>query len=174
MLDSGVRIAAAFLPVGIPVLVGLVVAVLRRRVLPGVAGPAIAGLFLQLLAVLASTFLVAEAGLGLFGVGRDSLLTVSSVIGFAVIVLQVLSWTLLLVALFRRLPARSADRTPTGRHALLDEQGEQVIAEEGTTLLPVGAAAAGAASASSATTTSAASARRVTPRGGAACARRSR
>ncbi|MDF2976447.1 MAG: hypothetical protein K0S40_1175 [Actinomycetospora sp.] len=144
MLDSGVRIAAAFLPVGIPVLVGLVVALLRRRVLPGVAGPAIAGLFLQLLAVLASTFLVAEAGLGLFGVGRDSLLTVSSVIGFAVIVLNVLSWTLLLVALFRRLPARSTDRTPTGRHALLDEQGEQVIAEEGTTLLPVGAAAAGA------------------------------
>ncbi len=144
MLDSGVRIAAAFLPVGVPVLVGLVVAVLRRQVLPGVAGPAIAGLFLQLLAVLASTFLVAEAGLGLFGVGRGSLLTVSSVIGFAVIVLNVLSWTLLLVALFRRLPARSADRTPTGRHALLDEQGEQVIAEEGTTLLPVGAAAAGA------------------------------
>jgi hypothetical protein len=144
MLDSGVRIAAAFLPVGVPVLVGLVVAVLRRRVLPEVAGPAIVGLFLQLLAVLASTFLVAEARLGLFGVDRESLLAVSSVIGFGVIVLNVLSWTLLLIALFRRLPARSADRTPTGRHALLDDQGEQVIAEEGTTLLPVGAAAAGA------------------------------
>jgi hypothetical protein len=144
MLDSGVRIAAAFLPVGVPVLVGLVVAVLRRRVLPEVAGPAVVGLFLQLLAVLASTFLVAEARLGLFGVDRESLLAVSSVIGFGVIVLNVLSWTLLLIALFRRLPARSADRTPTGRHALLDDQGEQVIAEEGTTLLPVGAAAAGA------------------------------
>ncbi|PVZ12097.1 hypothetical protein [Actinomycetospora cinnamomea] len=144
MLDSGVRIAAAFLPVGIPVMVGLVVAVLRRRALPAVSGPAIAGLVLQLVALLAATFIVAEGSLRLFGLSPQALLTVSSILGFAVIVLQVLSWTLLLLALFRRLPAAPEDRTPTGRHALLDDQGAQVIAEEGTTLLPVGAAAAGA------------------------------
>src|SRR3954469_4609896 len=149
MLDSGVRLAAAFLPVGVPVIVGLVVAVLRRRVLPGVAGPAIAGLALQLVVVIITTFLVAAAALGAFGLRPEALLRLSSVLGFAVIVLQVVSWTLLLVALFRRLPARRGvgdrhDRTPTGRHALLDPHGEQVVAEEGTTLLPVGAALAGA------------------------------
>jgi hypothetical protein len=144
MLDSGVRIAAAFLPVGIPVLVGLVVAVLRRRSLPAVSDPAIAGLVLQLVALLAATFIVTEGSIHLFGLSPQALLTVSSILGFAVIVLQVLSWTLLLLALFRRLPAPDEDRKPTGRHALLDERGAQVIAEEGTVLLPVGAAAAGA------------------------------
>src|SRR4051812_18065429 len=155
MLDSGVRLAAASLPVGVPVIVGLVVALLRRRMLPGVAGPAIAGLALQLVVVIITTFLVAAAALGAFGLRPEALLRLSSILGFAVIVLQVLSWTLLLVALFRRLPARRGepagdrggehhDRPPTGRHALLDPHGEQVVAEEGTTLLPVGAALAGA------------------------------
>ena len=153
MLDSGVRLAAAFLPVGVPVIVGLVLAVLRRRSLPTVTGPAILGLALQLVVVIITTFLVAAASLQAFGLTPETLLPLSSALGFVVIVLQVLSWTLLLIALFRRLPtstepataaapmpvpAMEQDRTPTGRHALLDDRGAQVVAEEGTTFLPVG------------------------------------
>ena len=152
MLDSGVRLAAAFLPVGVPVIVGLVLAVLRRRSLPAVSGPAILGLALQLVVVIITTFLVAAASLQAFGLTPETLLPLSSALGFVVIVLQVLSWTLLLIALFRRLPsttepataaptpvpAMEQDRTPTGRHALLDDRGAQVVAEEGTTFLPVG------------------------------------
>ena len=152
MLDSGVRLAAAFLPVGVPVIVGLVLAVLRRRSLPTVSGPAILGLALQLVVVIITTFLVAAASLQAFGLTPETLLPLSSALGFVVIVLQVLSWTLLLIALFRRLPsttepataapmpvpAMEQDRTPTGRHALLDDRGAQVVAEEGTTFLPVG------------------------------------
>ncbi|MDD7927502.1 hypothetical protein PH189_28355, partial [Actinomycetospora chibensis] len=151
MLDSGVRLAAAFLPVGVPVIVGLVLAVLRRRSLPTVSGPAILGLALQLVVVVVTTFLVAAASLQAFGLTPETLLPLSSALGFVVIVLQVLSWTLLLIALFRRLPttepataapapvpAMEQDRTPTGRHALLDDRGAQVVAEEGTTFLPVG------------------------------------
>jgi hypothetical protein len=153
MLDSGVRLAAAFLPVGVPVIVGLVLAVLRRRSLPTVTGPAILGLALQLVVVIITTFLVAAASLQAFGLTPETLLPLSSALGFVVIVLQVLSWTLLLIALFRRLPTSSEpataaapmpvpameqDRTPTGRHALLDDRGAQVVAEEGTTFLPVG------------------------------------
>jgi hypothetical protein len=151
MLDSGVRLAAAFLPVGVPVIVGLVLAVLRRRSLQAVTGPAILGLALQLVVVIITTFLVAAASLQAFGLTPETLLPLSSALGFVVIVLQVLSWTLLLIALFRRLPstepataapmpvpAMEQDRTPTGRHALLDDRGAQVVAEEGTTFLPVG------------------------------------
>ena len=152
MLDSGVRLAAAFLPVGVPVIVGLVLAVMRRRSLPTVTGPAILGLALQLVVVIITTFLVAAASLQAFGLTPETLLPLSSALGFVVIVLQVLSWTLLLIALFRRLPsttepataapmpvpAMEQDRTPTGRHALLDDRGAQVVAEEGTTFLPVG------------------------------------
>ncbi|WP_433037587.1 hypothetical protein [Actinomycetospora sp. CA-053990] len=152
MLDSGVRLAAAFLPVGVPVIVGLVLAVMRRRSLPTVTGPAILGLALQLVVVIITTFLVAAASLQAFGLTPETLLPLSSALGFVVIVLQVLSWTLLLIALFRRLPsttepatsaptpvpAMEQDRTPTGRHALLDDRGAQVVAEEGTTFLPIG------------------------------------
>ena len=102
MLDSGVRLAAAFLPVGVPVIVGLVLAVLRRRSLPTVSGPAILGLALQLVVVIITTFLVAAASLQAFGLTPETLLPLSSVLGFVVILLQVVSWTLLLVALFRR------------------------------------------------------------------------
>ncbi|MFC5143073.1 hypothetical protein ACFPK1_32980, partial [Actinomycetospora rhizophila] len=149
MLDSGVRLAAASLPVGVPVVVGLVVAVLRRRDLPAVATPAIAGLAVQLVVVLLSTFLVAATSFGL-GLTPETLLPLSSVLGFVVILLQVVSWTLLLLALFRRLPRTAPtapqrdDRTPTGRHALLDDRGDQVVAEAGTVFLPVGAAAVAA------------------------------
>ncbi|GAA4941387.1 hypothetical protein EV188_113122 [Actinomycetospora succinea] len=150
MLDSGVRLAAASLPVGVPVVVGLVVALLRRRELPAVSTPAIAGLAVQLVVVLISTFLVAATSLDAFGLSPETLLPLSSVLGFVVILLQVVSWTLLLIALFRRLPAAAEpsqpqpqreDRTPTGRHALVDDRGDQVIAEAGTTFLPVGAGA---------------------------------
>ncbi|MEJ2887060.1 hypothetical protein WCD41_11445 [Actinomycetospora sp. OC33-EN06] len=145
MLDSGVRLAAASLPVGVPVLVGLVVAVLRRRTLPAVSTPAIVGLAVQLVVVLISTFLVAATSFDAFGLAPETLLPLSSVLGLLVILLQIVSWTLLLVALFRRLPGAPAareDRTPTGRHALLDDRGHQVVADAGTTLLPAGAGAA--------------------------------
>ncbi|MEJ2859992.1 hypothetical protein [Actinomycetospora flava] len=145
MLDSGVRLAAASLPVGVPVIVGLVVAVLRRRELPAVSTPAIVGLAVQLVVVLISTFLVAATSFDAFSLSPETLLPLSSVLGFVVILLQVVCWTLLLIALFRRLPgatpAPSEDRTPTGRHALVDDRGDQVIAEAGTTFLPVGAGA---------------------------------
>ena len=150
MLDSGVRLAAASLPVGVPVVVGLVVAVLRRRELPAVSTPAIAGLAVQLVVVLISTFLVAATSFDAFSLSPETLLPLSSVLGFVVILLQVVSWTLLLIALFRRLPgpapapAPAEDRTPTGRHALVDHRGDQVIAEAGTTFLPIGAGASAA------------------------------
>lgn len=140
MVDSGVRIAAAFLPAGVPVVVGIVLAVLRRRVMPRVSLPAVIGLSLQLVILVISAFLVGVLGLlPARGWSAEEIRTLSSVLGFVVIVLQLVSWTLILMALFARLPAKAVDRTPTGRHALLDARGAQVVAEEGTTLLPVAA-----------------------------------
>ena len=119
MLDSGVRLAAAFLPVGVPVIVGLVLAVMRRRSLPTVTGPAILGLALQLVVVIITTFLVAAASLQAFGLTPETLLPLSSALGFVVIVLQVLSWTLLLIALFRRLPSTTEPATSAPMPCLL-------------------------------------------------------
>ncbi len=170
MLDSGLRFAFAFLPAGVAIVVGLVLAVQRRRVQPAVATPAIAGLALQLVAALlsASTVVVLPALLG-SGSSTSTVLTASSLIGVVTALLTVLGWVLLLIALFRRLPASAptamsaptpaaglpvpappfgqppADDAPTGRHALLDEHGQQVIAQEGVRLSPRTAALAGGA-----------------------------
>src|SRR4051794_4311478 len=104
MLDSGARAAAAFLPAGVPILVGLVVAVMRRRAMPAISAPAIAGLLLQMVVVVLSTVLVAgDAAIGALGLSDDAIRTLGAVLGLAVIVMQVVSWTLILVALFRRL-----------------------------------------------------------------------
>ncbi|MFC5062512.1 hypothetical protein [Actinomycetospora atypica] len=165
MLESGLRFAFAFLPAGVAVLIGLVIAVQRRRVLPEVSTPAIWGLGLQLLAILVSASVNLVPALFL-GSGVDTALTVSVVIGILTVLLTVISWVLILTALFRRLPARSeapttatpaqpspavprrvgptppADDAPTGRHALLDERGQQVVAQEGVRLYPQAAAIA--------------------------------
>ncbi|HEY2223009.1 hypothetical protein [Actinomycetospora sp.] len=179
MLDSGLRFAFAFLPAGVAIVVGLVLAVQRRRVLPAVSTPAIAGLALQLVAALlsASTVVVLPALLR-SGSSPESVLTASSLIGIVTALITVLGWVLLLIALFRRLPATAptavsaptpaagmpmpappapapaprgwqpaGDDAPTGRHALLDEHGQQVIAQEGVRLSPQAAAAGGAAAA---------------------------
>src|ERR1700712_2791868 len=178
MLDSGLRFAFAFLPAGVAIVVGLVLAVQRRRVLPAVATPAIAGLALQLVAALlsASTVVVLPALLR-GGSSTDTVLTASSLIGVLTALITVLGWVLLLIALFRRLPAEApaaarpvagapvatpssgiswqrapargpagqppADDAPTGRHALLDEHGQQVVAQPGVRLSPRTAALTG-------------------------------
>src|ERR1700712_893646 len=170
MLDSGLRFAFAFLPAGVAIVVGLVLAVQRRRVLPAVATPAIAGLALQLVAALlsASTVVVLPALLR-GGSSTDTVLTASSLIGVLTALITVLGWVLLLIALFRRLPAeapaaarpmagapaatpssgiswqRAPARGPAGRHALLDEHGQQVVAQPGVRLSPRTAALAGGA-----------------------------
>src|SRR6195952_858704 len=180
MLDSGLRFAFAFLPAGVAIVVGLVLAVQRRRVLPAVATPAIAGLALQLVAALlsASTVVVLPALLR-GGSSTDTVLTASSLIGVLTALLTVLGWVLLLIALFRRLPASApaaaavptpastpsagiswqrgpvrsmagqppADDAPTGRHALRDEHGQQVVAQPGVRLSPRTAALTGGAAA---------------------------
>ncbi|MDT7744969.1 MAG: hypothetical protein QOE59_4047, partial [Actinomycetota bacterium] len=180
MLDSGLRFAFAFLPAGVAIVVGLVLAVQRRRVQPAVALPAIAGLALQLVAALlsASTVVVLPALLR-GGSSTDTVLTASSLIGVLTALITVLGWVLLLIALFRRLPASApaaaapprlalppssgnswqpgpargmagqppADDAPTGRHALLDEHGQQVVAQPGVRLSPRTAALTGGAAA---------------------------
>src|SRR6195952_5309043 len=182
MLDSGLRFAFAFLPAGVAIVVGLVLAVQRRRVQPAVATPAIAGLALQLVAALlsASTVVVLPALLR-GGSSTDTVLTASSLIGVLTALITVLGWVLLLIALFRRLPGEApaaaragagagapaatpssgiswqrgpargpagqppADDAPTGRHALLDEHGQQVVGQPGARLSPRAAALTGGA-----------------------------
>ncbi|MCD2195542.1 hypothetical protein LQ327_19415 [Actinomycetospora endophytica] len=176
MLDSGLRFAFAFLPAGVAIVVGLVLAVQRRRVLPAVSTPAIGGLALLLVAVLlsASTVVVLPALLS-SGSTPETVYTASSLIGILTALLNVLGWVLLLMALFRRLPATAptavsaptpaagtpappapaapawqqppGDDAPTGRHALLDERGQQVVAQEGVRLSPRATAIGGGAAA---------------------------
>jgi hypothetical protein len=158
MLDTGVRVAASFVPAGVPVIIGLVLAVMRRRVEPRVARLAIIGLALHLVVVLLSTGVVALLP-ALVGSGWSvaSIQQLSSVIGLVTVLVTLLAWTVLLLALFTRLPASAAapeGRTgpgrpvdmdavdsPTGRHVLLDARGAPVIAEEGVSLYPAAAAA---------------------------------
>lgn len=161
MLDSGARFAAAFLPAGVAIIVGIVLAVRRRTVEPQVARPAVFGLSLHLVAVLLGAGLVVLLpSLTTAGYPLDTVRLVGSAIGILTFLVTVLAWVLLLTALFRRLPARREQQTefiepvptppvapaiepavddhaPTGRHALLDDHGAAVVAEEGTVLLPV-------------------------------------
>jgi len=138
MLDTALRFAASFLPEGVAIIVGLVLAVSRWKVEPQVAAPALAGLALHLVAVGLLTVVVLVGAQVRTAADLARVNELGGVVGLVVIVLRVLAWTLVLIALFRRLPATGTprDRTPTGRHALLDAQGEQVVAEEGQTLYP--------------------------------------
>ena len=138
MLDTALRFAASFLPEGVAIIVGLVLAVVRRKVEPQVAAPAVAGLALHLVAVGLSTVVVLVVAQVTTTADLARANQLGAVLGLVVIVLRLLGWTLLLIALFRRLPGGTTprDTTPTGRHALLDEQGEQVVAEEGQSLYP--------------------------------------
>ncbi|WP_433803472.1 hypothetical protein [Actinomycetospora sp. CA-084318] len=182
MLESGLRFAFAFLPAGVAVVVGLVLAIQRRRVQPDVATPAMWGLGLQLVAIVAGALVnVIPSSIVQGGGNPSTAVTVATVIALLVAALTVVSWVLILTALFRRLPAVAnadapttavptpppgftpepfADDAPTGRHALLDEHGQQVVAQAGVRLSPqtaglaagagvVGAAGLGAAAAAS-------------------------
>ncbi|WP_026204365.1 hypothetical protein [Actinomycetospora chiangmaiensis] len=171
MVESGLRFAFAFLPAGVAVVVGLVLAVQRRKVQPDVATPAFWGLALQLVAIIAGALVnVIPSSIVQGGGSPQTAVTVATVIALVVAALTVVSWVLILTALFRRLPSEAAvagsdaptravptpppgfapepfaDDAPTGRHALLDEHGQQVVAQAGVRLSPQTAGlAAGAA-----------------------------